>query len=143
MKKSVEFLNEDTKKLNFYSCEEGSELTSQMIRDIASNCPSLEDFELNKVDIASWPKSLNTPWMLKRLTIFGCFHKKDLFQGKKLHLMLPRLESFRVFLNPGAEMTVPEKSKFRSLSDIRLCGGGTYRTQAGDVKLHTGRAIWG
>ena len=94
---------------------------------------NLESLELNKVRVRSWP-NLSTPWMLKRLVLFSTgIDKNDLFKGKKLHLMLPKLESLSIFLNPGEEMTVPEKSMFKGLSEISLCGGGTFRRQSGDV----------
>ena len=134
MKKSIEFLNEDTKQFIVGFNKEGNdELTPQMITDISRKCPNLEALKLHQVKVRSWP-NLNTPWLLKKLTLVETgIDKNDLFKGKKLHLMLPKLEFLFVYLNTGEEMTVPQISMFKSLSEIRLCGGGTFRTQAGDV----------
>ena len=79
MNKSIEYLNEDTTRLNFYLNEEGSEkseLTPQMITEISRKCPNLKLFDLDEVDIQSWP-NLKTPWMLKRLDLFEVLEALD------------------------------------------------------------------
>ena len=78
--------------------------------------------------ISLWP-NLKTPWKLKTLTIFSSQDKNDLFEGKQLNLVFPKLESLYVFLSRGQKMTVPDKSMIKSLSEIRLRGGGTFIIQ--------------
>ena len=130
---ALQYMNKGTTQLVFMGDQKGTELTPQEISSIASKCPKLETLYLSKVKVRSWP-NLRKPWMLKNLTLFGTgCGNIDAFEGKGLHLMLPKLEYLYVFLSTEEVMTVPKKSMFQNLSKMTLGGGGTFRTLAGEV----------
>ena len=102
-------------------------ISGDHIASIAMNCPNLKKLDICKARIDTWPAI----WWpsLEALTMLSPDCGADMFRNMQLHLVLPELKKLHIFLYEFEEMWLPDLTKCAQLRELRLDGGGKFRTQ--------------